>query len=73
MDEKTYARFGHVMADVRAAANRTNRVMKTFAWLLNHRKADDVEEFAFRLADRHIREGRPDLAAEDLEWLAGRY
>ena len=60
-------------AHLRIVSRGFNRVIRNVVWALRHAPITDDERYTLRLARRHIREGRTDLAAEDFAWLGRRY
>jgi hypothetical protein len=48
------------------------KVFRNLHWALRNEPITDVERFAFNLALRHLKEGKPMLAQEDLAWLERR-
>ena len=56
----------------RQLVRRINRTVYRTMWAIRNRPITDEERFALRLARMHIREGRPELAAEDFAWLERR-
>jgi hypothetical protein len=55
-----------------AAGRRVGKVFRNLQWAMKNAPITDDERFAFNLAIRHIREGKPMLAQEDLAWLERR-
>ena len=45
---------------------------RRLAWAIQNKPMTDEEKFALRLAEKHVSEGRLDLAEEDLNWLGRR-
>ncbi len=56
----------------RQMVRQVNLAVKAFKWAFRNKPLTDDERFALRLARMHIREGRPELAAEDFAWLERR-
>jgi len=54
------------------AARKCNMSFRRIGWALEHGSATPVERYALALATRHTKEGRTDLAVEDLAWLGDR-
>lgn len=51
---------------------RARFAFRMFAWEMRNEPLSDVEVMVLRMAQRHVTEGRPDLAAEDFRWLGMR-
>lgn len=62
-----------LMQAVIPAARRLGLVLRATAYTLRWGPVTDVDRFILNLAERHVREGRVDLAEEDLLWLGRWY
>ena len=54
------------------AARKLSWQLETIRWHQSHGPITDLERYGLRLTRRYLREGRPDLAVETLDWLARR-
>jgi hypothetical protein len=48
---------------------KVQRMCRELSWAMRFKAPTDEEQLAFRWAVAHVRAGRTDLAAEDLNWL----